>query len=297
MMAERARGERGVSLIAAIFFLVIVAFMGTTLVSLMSTQSITSAGEAKSTQALYVAEGGSEFAQRALAMNLDWYRSAADPILTASTALGAGTFTISTYLPATELSRRVTPASATIPVFTTSRFPASGTVQLSDDIGSGGEFVRYTGVTATTFTGLTRNVTIGGVSGGAVGTFVRLARVYPVTTLSTALANLGGCAPQSAASFNVVAHSKLLSAGTITIDPEEISYTGSTTSGGVTTLTGVTRCVNSQSSGHAIGDPVTPLLADGLGAANYEALFASTGSVGNAGLGTAVRVVQKTVQR
>lgn len=291
----RRAGERGVSLLAAIFFLVIVGFMGTTLVSLMSTQSMTSTGEVSSTQALYLAEGGSEFTQRALAQNLNWYRSTTDPLVTPATALGAGTFTVNTYLPATLLRRRVTPASANIPVFTTDRFPASGFIQI-DDITGTGEFIQYTGVTANTFTGITRDVTIGGVSAGAVGTFGRGTVVYPVTILTTALLSLGACGPTSAAAFNVAAHSKLLSSGTITIDTEDITYRASSTAGGVTTLAGVTRCVNGTSSAHAVGDPVIPVLNDGS-APDYEALLVSTGSVGSAPIGTAARVVQKTVQR
>jgi hypothetical protein len=295
MRLERGGGERGVSLLAAVFFLVIVAFMGTTMVSLMGTQSATSAGESTSTQALYIAEGGGEFAQRALAQNLNWYRSATDPIVTPGTALGAGSFTVSTYLPATLLRRRVTPASPNVPVFTTDRFPAAGFIQI-DDITGSGEFVQYTGVTGNTFTGITRDVTIGGVSAGAAGTFSRGTHVYPVTTLATGLLSLGACGPTSAAAFNVAAHPKLLSAGTITIDTEDISYTGSTTAGGVTTLTGITRCMNGTSSAHAVGDPVIPVLNDGT-APDYEALLVSTGTVSGMPLGSAARVVQRTIQR
>lgn len=288
--------EQGASLVAAIFLLVVVAFLGTTVVSLMSTQTMTSVGETQSTQALYVAEGGSEFAQRALAQNLNWYRSATDPIVTPATTLGSGTFTVNTYLPATLLRRRVTPASVNIPVFTTNRFPTAGFLQL-DDITGAGEFVQYTGVTANTFTGLTRDVTIGGVSGGAVGTFGRGTPVYPVTTLATALGTLGAvCGPTAAAAFNIAAHVKILSAGTITIDTENVTYTGSSTAGGITTLTGVTRCMNGTSSAHAVGVPVIPILDDGS-APDYEAFLVSTGTVGAAPLGAAVRVVQKTVQR
>jgi hypothetical protein len=295
-MIPSNRREQGASLIAAIFLLVVVAFLGTSVVSLMSTQTMTSFGETQSTQALYVAEGGSEFGQRALAQNLNWYRSATDPIVTPATALGSGTFTVNTYLPATLLRRRVTPASANIAVFTTNRFPTAGFLQL-DDITGAGEFVQYTGVTANTFTGITRDVTIGGVSAGAVGAFARGTHVYPVTTLATALADLGAvCAPTSAAAFNIAFHTKNLSAGTITIDTEDISYTGSNRAGGTTTLTGVTRCMNGTSSAHSVGDPVIPVLNDGA-APDYEALLIATGSVGAAPLGVAARVVQKTVQR
>ncbi|MEW6684082.1 MAG: hypothetical protein AB1451_14380 [Nitrospirota bacterium] len=299
-MTGLVHDERGASLVAAIFLLVVVAFLGTTVVSLMSTQTMTSFGETQSTQALYVAEGGSEFTQRALAQNLNWYRSATDPIVTPATALGAGTFAVNTNLPATLLRRRVTPASLDISVFTTARFPGTGYIQLGDDITTNAEFVRYTGTTATTFTGLTRDDTIGGVNGGAVGTFLRGTRVYPVTTLAANLAPVAAaCTPTpSAATIQINPHSKFLAAGTIVVETEEITYTGSSTAGGVTTLTGIVRCVNSQSSGtpHGPGYPVTTLLVDGV-TPDYQTFLSSTGAVGGAPLGSATRVVQKTVQR
>jgi hypothetical protein len=220
-------------------------------------------------------------------------------MVTPATVLGTGTFAVNTNLPATLLRRRVTPASANIPVFTTARFPGGGVVQLDDAIGGGAEFVQYTGTTGTTFTGLTRNVTIGGVSGGAVGTFARATRVYPVTTLAANLpAQPAMCSPTPSGSIVIDANSKFLPAGTITVDSEEITYTGSSTVGVTTTLTGVVRCVNSQSSGgiHVAGYPVTPILDDGS-SPDYEAFLTSTGSVGSAPLGTATRVVQKNVQR
>ncbi len=294
----RLSAERGVSLIIALFLIVIVGFFGTMMGSLISTQSFTAMNEVRSTQAFDVAEGGAEFVERAFAQNLDWYRSATDPIVTPATALGSGTFAVDAFLPATLLTRRLVPASASVQVFTTARFPNAGFLQLEDDIGAGAEFVQYTGVTATSFTGLTRNVTIGGVTGGGIGTFSRGTAVYPVTTLTTALGTLGAvCVATPSASFTIAANAKFLSAGTITIDPEEITYTGSSTAGGVMTLTGVVRCTNLTSAVHAVGYPVTPILADGVGASDYEVLLVSTSSVGSAPIGNAARVVQKTVQR
>lgn len=291
------RSSRGASLMVVIFLIVAVGFLGTMIASLIGTQSSTAVNNVRSTQAFYVAEGGSEFTQRALAQNLNWYRSTTDPIVTPATALGAGNFAVNTFLPATLLRRRVTPASANIPVFTTDRFPPAGGFIQIDDITGAGEFVQYTGVTANTFTGITRDVMIGGVSAGSVGTFARGMHVYPVTRLTTALGSLGAvCTPTLAAAFTIESHTKFLSAGTVTINTEDISYTGSSTAGGTTTLTGVTRCMNGTSSAHAMWDPVIPVLSDGA-APDYEALLISTGSVGAVPLGTASRVVQKTVQR
>lgn len=298
-MNHGRHNERGAALITAIVILVFAALFGTTVVSMVSTQNLTSVGETQSTQALYAAEGGAEFGQRALAMNLNWYRSTTDPIATPATALGAGTFSVNIYLPATLLSRRITPASGSIRVFSTARFPAAGYIQVGDDIASG-EFVQYTVASATTLTVVARDATIGTVNGGAAGTFLRGTHVFPVATLAAALPAVSStCSPTiSASTVQISSNSKFLSAGTITVDTEEITYTGSSTVGGVATLTGITRCVNSQSSGavRGIGYPVTPLLDDSS-APDFEVLLDSSGTVGSAPLGAALRVVQKTVQR
>lgn len=290
--------ERGMALVAAVFLIVVIAFLGLMMVSLVSTQSFSSMNEVQSDQAYFLAEGGMEFVQRALAENLNWYRSTADPMLIPATSLGGGTFTVSTALPATMLRNRMIDTANTMTVFTTSRFPTAGILQIEEDLAAGNaEFVRYTGIAGNTFTGLSRGQTIGGVAGIAGATdHSRGDKVYPVTTLVGNLLSLGACGPTAAASFQIVEHTKFLTAGTIDIEGEEIRYTGSTTSGANTVLTGVTRCANSVSSNHLNGAPVTPLLEDGA-TPDYEAEPVSTGTVGSTLTGNAVRVIRKTVQR
>jgi hypothetical protein len=283
------------ALVAAVFLIVVIAFFGLIMVSLVSTQSFSSMNEVQSDRAYYLAEGGMEFAQRALAENLNWYRSTTDPILIPATNLGAGTFNVSMTLPVTMLRNRMVAGAPTMTAYTTGRFPAAGFLQIDDDITGSGEFVRYTGIAGNTFTGLTRGEMVGTV-GSVASDHSRGDRVYPVTTLVTNLLTLGVCAPMAAASFQVVAHPKFLTAGTIDIEGEEIRYTGSTTGGGNMTLTGVTRCVNSFSSAHPPGQPVTPILVDGA-APDYESEPVSTGTVGAPVTGNAVRVIRKTVQR
>ena len=51
----------GVSIIAAIFIIVILGFMGVMFVSLIGTSSLTAVNDMQSTQALYLAEGGMEY--------------------------------------------------------------------------------------------------------------------------------------------------------------------------------------------------------------------------------------------
>lgn len=287
--------ERGIALIAAVFLIVVFGFLGVIVVSLVGTQGFSAMNEVKSDQAFFVAEGGTEFSQRFLAQNLQWYRSTVDPILIPATNLGAGSFNVSVNLPATMLRTRIPDDTSTAPirVYTTNRFPASGFLQIKEDLLTGdAEFVFYSGIVGNTFTGISRGQTVGGVSNGA-SAHARGDRVYPVTTLTVALAN--SCA--APASFTVASHPKFLGAGTVDIDGEEISYTGSTIAGGAMTLTGVTRCQNgTASTAHNNGRPVTPLLAEGT-LPDLEAEIISTGTVSLAAVGNAARSVRKTVQR
>lgn len=54
--------RKGMSLIVAVFMLVVFSFIGITLVSILSTQSTSSSQELLSTQALFLAESGVEIA-------------------------------------------------------------------------------------------------------------------------------------------------------------------------------------------------------------------------------------------
>jgi len=286
-MPNRIKKQRGVSLIAAIFIIVVLAFMGLMLLSLFAGGSMTAVNEMQASRALYIAEGGEELLQRDLALNLDWYRSTADPVASAVRSLGTGSFSASTTVPATMLRNRLKTGVFTAMVYTTGRFPSAGYLQIEDDMAGSAEFVQYTGTTGNSFTGLTRGITIGTVTNGA-GNHGRGSRVYPVTTLMDALAN--SCA--SPASFRVAANTKFLSGGTLDIEGEEIGYTGSGTAAGVMTLTGIGRCQNATASAaHAIGQPVTPILWDGT-SPDFEAEIMSLGAANNA-----VRTERKTVQR
>jgi hypothetical protein len=92
--------------------------------------------------------------------------------------------------------------------------------------------------------------------------------------------------------FRIAYHPKFLSAGTLDIEGEEISYTGSTAAAGNMTLTGVTRCAGLLGPlAHATGRPVTPVLVGG-DSADYQVEIASTGTVGST-----IRYARKTVQR
>lgn len=292
---QQRTSQHGYLMIAAVILIVIIAFLAVALSTMLASNVNTTVNNLGSMQGVYQADGGLEYEQRRLARNLDWYRSATDPMATTTLSIGTDSFTVKANLPATLLRKSLSSTASVVCVYTIDRFPATGSLQLDDDIATGGEYVAYTGTTASSatcgnlpaFTGVSRGQTIGPVPTVA-GIHSRGDRVYPVTTLMTALA--ASCA--SPLTFQITAHSKFLSAGTLDIQGEEIGYAKSSTAGGVMTLSGVKRCQNSTlAASHSVGVPVTPLLWDNV-SPDYEAEAVATGVVGSA-----VREMDKTIQR
>ena len=287
-MSMRRMNQGGVSLLAAVFIIVVLGFMGVIFVTMITTSSLTVVGDLQSSQALYVAEGGVEFEQRFLAQSIDWYRGTASPMFADTRNIGAGAFTATARVPATALRRRLLSGAGIASVYSTSGFPPNGFLQIDEDVTvtPGAEFVQYTVLNGNTFTLTGRGRTIGTIATLA-NAFSRGTYVYPVTTLVDNLVN--SCS--SPASFRIAANTKLLGSGTVTIEGEEFTYSGSSTSGGNTTLTGVQRCLNGGvSAAHNAGRPVTPLLVGG--SVDMQSEITSTGTAG-----AAVRVVKKVVQR
>ena len=284
--------QRGFLLVVAVVLVVVVAAFIAVLGSMVSSDVKSSADTQGSVQAFYLSGSGLEFEQRRWAQNLNWYRSATDPnpSSAAAQALGAGSFTAYSNFPATLLKTKVSTTDTTITVYSTDRFPASGTLQIEEDVLAGtGEFVTYTGISGNRFTGLTRNVAVGGGSNPAGAQLhSRSDAVYPVTTLATNLPN--NC--NTISKISIVSHTKFLGAGTLDINGEEISYSHSSASGSNLDLTGVTRCLGVVGPAlHAVGQPVTPVLIGG-DSADYQVEIVSTGTVGGS-----VRYARKTVQR
>ena len=116
---------KGVPLIIAIFIIVVLAFMGVMLLTMVGTSTFTSVNDAQSTQALSIAEGGVEYEQRILAQNVDWYRSP-DPVDTTSPNLGGSSLIAVTNIPATKLKKRLLPGKTPATVYSTNRFPRLG---------------------------------------------------------------------------------------------------------------------------------------------------------------------------
>jgi hypothetical protein len=298
---DRRRRQRGVLLVAAIVLLVVVSALVAAIAFVTATSGSSATDNLRSGQALFLADSGLEYEQRQLAQNVDWYRATTDPFDVTTLALGQGSFKISVNAPVTELRTNMSAVPALINVFTTNLFPSpSGTLLIDDDFTAftgTAEFVTYNAVSVSspyTFNINNRNGSINGVSGpsGAVA-HTRGTNVYPVTTLNSALPALplatGACASlPTLTSLTIAANSKFPSIGTITLyhtsgtNAEQISYSASTTSGGLTTLTGLTRCANGTTAvAAAANDPVVSMVAN-VGTNDLEVLISSTGNVGSA---------------
>jgi len=291
---ELNRGRtRGFLLIVAILLVLVIAVALVALGNMSSVDVRSGSAHAQSVQAFYLAESALEVEQRRWAQNLNWYRSATDPNPSPASAqaLGAGNFTVYSNLPATLLKTSVSAAANTINVYSTARFPTSGILQIEEDLNANAEFVSYTGIAGNTFTGVARNQTVGGIDNPSGPQWhPRSDAVYPVTTLLTPmLATSCSTIPNP---FRIAYHPKFLTAGTLDIEGEEISYTGSSVAGGAMTLTGVKRCLGTLGPDpHAAGQPVTPVLVGG-DSADYEVEAVATGAVGSS-----IRYARKTIQR
>ncbi len=293
---DRRRRQRGFLLIVAIVLVVVASMLAVTIAMIAATSGSSATDNLQSGQALFLADSGLEFEARRMAQNVDWYRSSTDPTTTSGAqALGAGTFTTTSNLPATKLRRSVVAASTAICVYTVDRFPNTGTnyIQIDDDVSTTAEFVSYTGTTASSgacnnlpaFTGIGRPGTVGGIT-PPTGNHSRDDLVYPVTTLIDPLAASATCV--APATLRITDNTKFLNSGTISLDnggvtSEDISYTSSSRAGGVMTLRGLTRLLGAGCIAWLAGAPVRPQLANSTGgsANDNEAVASAVGNVGS----------------
>jgi hypothetical protein len=274
--------QRGISIIAVVIMMLIMAVMGAVLISLVGTESTSSIGQMRGSQAFYIAEGGSEYGQRFMTDTANWYFFTADPYTIATNQpLGAGTFTDALNLPATALSRNIGSGNTTICVFSAARFPVPATVQINDEIIA----CSGTGACSSTaaFTGCVRGGGLGATP-HSIGT-----EVYPETTLSAAISN-------TATTVTVGSTAKFLAAGTVQIGNPGGAFENARYNGiDATHFYGVVRGVNGTgAAAWGAGIVVTPLQNTGAlpPLRNFQALITSTGTVGNA-----QRIIQAVTEK
>ncbi len=225
-LRNQTKKQRGVSLLATVFIIVILAFMGLMFVSLINTGSLTSVNDMQSAQALSIAEGGVEYV---LGNRIFPNYSMAG----ASQALGAGNFSVAT--PA-YLTGAVTIGDTAINVNSTTGFASpSGMIVIDSEV------IPYTGTSANSFT-----PAVPATAAHATGS-----AVYPVTRVANvALAN--NC---TTTDVQVDYVNNFLIPGIITIGNEYVFCAG--TASGPTRFTGCVRCYKGSSSSlHAVGSAV-----------------------------------------
>jgi hypothetical protein len=246
-MVHISYNQRGVSIIAAIFIIVILAFMGVMFLSLINTSSVTAVDNLQSTQALQVAQGGIEYI-----LNFGTFPNFS--MGGVSKNLGAGQFLTST--PA-YLTAAVNFGNTTISVNSTAGF-YPGSVAVPGWIIIDADTISYTGSTGNSFTGVT-SITAAHAIGNAV---------YPVASLTTALAN--NCT-SPVTIHSSYASNNFLMPGIVTIGTEMFYCTGDTI-GPPGSFNNCTRCYQGTvSATHAVATGNI-----------FQYVVTSTGTVGNA---------------
>jgi Tfp pilus assembly protein PilX len=154
------KNQNGVTIIAAIFIIVVLGFMGVMFLTMVNTGSLTAVNDLQSAQALYVAEGGLESAVTSLNTSTLGNRIACGNVTGNANLtiepLGQGQFTVtgaSVYsAAATTLNGAITNAATTINVKSTTGYAASGRIMIDR------ELIDYSGITPGTSTAFTNAV-------------------------------------------------------------------------------------------------------------------------------------------
>lgn len=167
MRVDRQRGA--FLIIAAVFMLVVLTFMGTVFLTTFTTSRSGTTNEIQSTRALFIAEGGLQYTLLRNRTNIPNYSTNGT-----WQSLGAGSFKVDT--PA-YLTANIAAGAAVLPVDSTAAFPAAGRLAIGNHYG-----ITYTGKTPTSFTG----------AGGGIAHNQNDA-VYPAARLS-AVISAASCA-------------------------------------------------------------------------------------------------------
>ncbi len=262
--------QRGASIIAVIFLIVVVAFLGVIMVSLYVTQSSQAIGELNSTQALYIADGGVEYIVK--------NRTFPDySMLGATEGLGNGTFTVDS--PAYTTVVVPSGANVTITVNSTSWFtsnPTAGSGAVGLVIGS--EEIWCGSIPNATQFSSCNKILSGAVTGG-----------QPANTEVYALTKLNGVLNPPATQIDVDGTRGFLPYGMLKVingsngRKEYVRYTGTTG----TAFAGLVRCVAGSDTPCPTATPDDSRV--------YQYVITSTGTVSTIFGGNAQRVVRVTV--
>ncbi len=155
--------ESGVTIIAAIFIIVVLGFMGVMFLTMVNTGSFTAVNDLQSAQALYIAEGGIERALRFLQEGNNC--GVITATFSAATNLGDGTFTVTGTpfrpLPQARLLGAIGANDTIIQTNTADLIVAgyapAGRITIQDPPAAE-EIIEYSSITVDTFTNCRRGV-------------------------------------------------------------------------------------------------------------------------------------------
>lgn len=161
-MIRSIHKQQGYFAVIAVALIVVLGFVGTSLVQMYSNTANASANYHQGEQALYIAEAGFEQAARLINTpkisgnnsRISCTGVSGDTNLT-NTSFGNGTFTATTSGPTyatTTLSSALTSSATTISVASTSGFAAAGRIRIDREI------INYGAISGNTFTGIQRGV-------------------------------------------------------------------------------------------------------------------------------------------
>ncbi|HTG02011.1 MAG TPA: hypothetical protein VK654_15630 [Nitrospirota bacterium] len=217
--------SKGVSIVVAIFAIVILAFMGVVFLSLVNISGSSSVNDYQSAQALYVAQGGIEAAKR------QFQGGTACGLLAAANtniALGRGTYTIlgTAYNPASvSLTSGITAASTVIPVSAVAGFAPQGRIMIEN------EAVWYGSISGNSFINVRR-----GAGGTTAAAHPALAAVTQDQCRIAATGSVGSASRLVISDVAGAGSSpSLVSAGLDSAASTPISSTGLTNIGSITT--------------------------------------------------------------
>ncbi len=277
------QSQQGASIIAVIFLIVVVAFLGVIIVSLYVTQSSQAIGELHSTQALYIADGGVEYALKDPSGK--GFPNYSYPLYstrgaTPNIVLGQGNFitnspaVLTAAIPQTPQAGQ--PINVSIWTSSSDFTPPAANAGVVIETGGNRDELLCTGPNSTaSLQGCSK------IPAGLIRVHNVDDAVYPITTLSGVGVQITGANCNSLASINVSYDTAMfLPQGILKIDSEYFHYTGKTAN----SFTNVTRCFRGSSNQPHNGGSVV-----------YQYVITSTGTVSTIFGGNAQRVVRVTV--
>ncbi len=201
---SKISNQKGFSLIIAIVILILFGILAAMLTSLVTTDSDIGMYQARSGEALYIANAGQQHLMKQSYPN--YSKPPYSGRGTSKVNLGSGGFIVDP--PTVITNNPLTAAATTINVVSTTGFPAPGRILIES------ELIDYTGTTAASFTGATRGV------GGSLAVQHNIdSGVYHATALSASVTNVSTTIPVSSTTGFMIP-------GTIKIDQEFLYCTG-----------------------------------------------------------------------